>query len=338
MSKLMSDVAFLDAPYQFVFKKEEINLDTIEAGNVICETLVSAISPGTEVAAYCGAKPLRPGVMYPRLVGYCNVAKVIHCGDDVTNIKVGDRVLTFSSHRSHFSIDANEVLAVLSDSIKNEDAVCAYLYHLGYDAILKSNVKLGSPVVVIGMGVLGLGAVAMASAAGANVVAISDHKIPAKIASNFGASAVFGRNDIKQLFAYLGERLADVVITTSGKWEDWGLALKAAGTKGYISVLGFPGRQEEEIPFNPLDSQYFYTKQLHIESVGLSPEMNDSRNFLKFNERNNLKFILDLIENEKLRPSELISGTFLWDELETAYQALIDRKESPITYILSWKK
>ncbi|MBK6637169.1 MAG: hypothetical protein IPG34_05480 [Rhodocyclaceae bacterium] len=160
-------VAILEAPRDLHFKEETLDPAAVGDGDVLAETIVSAISPGTELAAYTGAPPLRPGVVYPRLVGYCNVARVLACGKAVSSVAPGDRILTFSSHRSHFCIPATDVLAVLSDGITSEDAACAYLFHLGYDAVLKSDVRAGSEVIVIGLGVLGLATVALAALAGA---------------------------------------------------------------------------------------------------------------------------------------------------------------------------
>ena len=136
----------------------------------------------------------------------------------------------------------------------------------------------------------------------------------------------------------MGKQLADVVITTSGSWNDWDIALQMASQNGLIGVLGFPGRGEKRPINNPLDSQYFYTKQLKIQAIGRSPENNDSRNFLPFNQKRNLSFILNEFDSNQLDPSKLISGNYKWDKLEDAYKDLISKKDSPITYILEWKK
>ncbi len=334
---LKAKIAYLEAPFDLVYKDEILNDKEIADGSILCETLVSAISPGTELAAYTGSAPLRPGKVYPRLVGYCNVAMVMECGTAVSGIKKGDKVLTFSSHRSHFIVSESEILAVIPDEIPNNLAATVYLYHLGYDAILKSELRYGSPTVVIGLGAIGLGAVKVAALAGADVYAISDHSHLAEIAMHSGAKQVFKRDQIDELKALLGDRLADVVITTTNSWSDWRSSLELAGVNAQISVLGFPGRDIDQIPFNPLDSQFFYMKQLRIQAVGMAPENNDSRQFLKFNEKNNLKFLLQQIQSRVLDPNYIISGEYSWNDLEQAYDSLNSRINSPITYTLRWK-
>jgi len=334
---ISAQVSWLTSPFELSFKTEELNENCLADNAILCETLVSAISPGTEIAAYSGMAPLRPGNIYPRLVGYCNVANVIRCGRDVQSIQPGDRILSSSSHRSHFLIGENEILAVIPDGVSNEHAACTYLYHLGYDALIKSDIKYGSPVVIIGLGVLGLGAVAVAANAGANVYAISDQAIPSEAALKSGATAVFKRDQFKALLKILNKRLADCVITTTNSWQDWDSALRLAGNNGIISVLGFPGRNGEKMTTNPFDSQYFYTKQLRIQAAGMSPRELDSREFLKFNQKTNIAFLLEQIRVKKLNPDLFISSILPWHQLKKAYESLYSRQNSPITCLLQWK-
>jgi threonine dehydrogenase-like Zn-dependent dehydrogenase len=330
-------VVYLAAPRQVELRREP--LPALGDRGLLCETIVSAISPGTELAAYAGLPPLRAGVVYPRLQGYCNVGRVLAAGPGVKGIAVGDRVLSFTSHRSHFHLDASEVLLRLPDDAKADDLACTYLFHLGYNAVLRSDVRPGSRVLVIGLGALGLTSIAMASRAGAHVVAVSDQERPAQLARQFGARAVHGRSELPALAESLGDTLADVVITTTNRWSDWGLGLKMAGLRGVVAVLGFPGRGEA-MPqdFNPLDSQHFYMKQLRLEAVGLSPEVRDTRGFTRFNERDNLRFLASDIIEDRLRPSLLVSGTYPGPDIERAYQDLLARRDSPITYLLSWNQ
>jgi threonine dehydrogenase-like Zn-dependent dehydrogenase len=309
-----------------------------EAGDVLCETLMTAISPGTELAAYTGAPALRAGISYPRLLGYCNVARVLSVGSAVRDLGVGDRVLSFMSHRSHFVMPASSAQVRLPQDAKTEDAVCAYLFHLGYNAMLRSDVRAGSRVLVIGLGALGLTSIAMAALAGADVIGISDHPVPAGIARDFGASQVHSRAEFERLLDDPNYALADVVVATTNAWTDWDIALKAAAQRGTIAVLGFPGRGAEPPQLNPLDSRYFYTKQLRIEAVGLSPEKPDDRGFTRFNVKANLAFIVQRIIAGDLDPAALVSGVYAGAEIERAYQDLLARSSSPITYILRWSQ
>jgi threonine dehydrogenase-like Zn-dependent dehydrogenase len=327
----------IDRPRKIAFQTDNIDCDQLDQHDVVAETIFTAISPGTEIAAYTGVSPLRPSVQYPRLIGYCNVAEVICVGRLVNDLKVGSRILTFSSHCSHFKVNRREVLAKIPPNMKSEHAVCAYLYHLGYSTVLRSDVRLGSSVVVIGLGVLGLTSVSMAAKAGANVYAVSDQPSSHALANRYGAKRCYERSKIEDLIVALGEELSQIVIATTNSWEDWGIALKVAGNQGLIAVLGFPGRGAEGVPLNPLDSQYFYQRQLKICAAGSSPEFPDSRGFLPFNERQNIGRILRWIDTGELRPEDLVSGTYDAKEIKQAYEHLIGTRGSSITFLLRWQ-
>ena len=328
--------AKLLAPHKLVFEDGLIQESELKHDEVLCKTIASAISSGTETAAYNGEPPLRPIKAYPRLVGYCNVSEIISVGSSVSNYKAGQRILTFSSHCSHFIIKENAILAIIPDEVSSQFASTAYIFHLGYDAVLNSNIKYGSPVIVIGLGIIGLGSVIASKMAGGKVYAISDHDVPQKTALKMGAINVFSRKEIPKLKSILGTRMADVVITTSNSWADWEFALDMAGMNGQICILGFPGRGKNDIPFNPLDSRYLYHKQLTLKALGHAPEENDSREFLKFNEKDNLSFILDEISKKNINPEFIITKEMPWTDLETAYKNLLKRDGSPLTYILNW--
>jgi threonine dehydrogenase-like Zn-dependent dehydrogenase len=249
-----------------------------------------------------------------------------------------DRILTFMSHRSAFVIAKDDVLYKLSETEDAGKIACTYLFHLGYNTVLRSGVRAGSRVLVIGLGALGLTTVAVAALSGARVFAISDQEAPAAIARKFGVEAVFKRDRLPSLADKLGADLADVVVSTTNGWNDWSIALQMAGKLGVIAVLGFPGRGDLPPAFNPLDSQYFYTKQLRIEAVGLSPEYPDSRGYCRFNERANIQYLAGQISNGRLDSSLLISGEFDGKHIDQAYRSLMSREHSPITYLLKWSE
>ena len=326
-------IAWLDGPTRLEWREQALSAPS--SGEVLCETLVSAISPGTELAAWRGAPPLRPGNPYPRVQGYCNVAEVLEVGDGIESLAPGDRVLTHQSHRSHFVCPAGDILVTLDADMNANAIATSYLFHLGYNALLRSDVRAGSRVAVIGLGVLGLTCVAMARLAGARVTALSDQPSSLKIASqDYGAHRAMRREDA--LKGNAGEVSADAVILTTNSWEDYSLALALAGQRAVVACLGFPGRESPPGAFNPLAADPFYTKQLRIEAVGLSPLENDPRGFTRFNLRDNMGFIARCLTDGTLDPAPLVSGVYPAGELARAYSDLTARKGNAITYLLDW--
>jgi hypothetical protein len=100
--------------------------------------------------------------------------------------------------------------------------------------------------------------------------------------------------------------------------------------------LGFPGRTEPPGTFNPLDSRYFYARQLRIEAVGMSAEKRDPRGFARFNERDNLAHIAALMAAGSLKPAALVSGSYPARELERAYRELLAAERAAPTCLIRW--
>jgi D-arabinose 1-dehydrogenase-like Zn-dependent alcohol dehydrogenase len=215
-----ASVYYLIEPYKLELKEESLSFD-IGRNEIKCETIVSAISSGTELGAYIGLPNLRGGYGYPRVQGYCNVAEVIEVGSSVKDFKKNDLVLTAASHRSHFIISEVKALKLPSDC-KPEEVVFAYLYHLGYNAVLRSEMRLGNSFLVLGLGLLGITTVAMASIGGAKVTGLTEHARSAKLAVEQGAKFTYTRQEIRDQNQH---NSFDIVILNTYTLSDWDIAM-----------------------------------------------------------------------------------------------------------------
>jgi 2-desacetyl-2-hydroxyethyl bacteriochlorophyllide A dehydrogenase len=328
---LTSNVARLLGPRDLVFEREQIDVAAIGADDVVVATEFSAVSPGTELSAYLGLPPLRPGPVYPRYQGYCNCGIVIAIGSNVKMVAAGDRVLTNAAHRSHYRINQSEIITKVPPGMNGADASVTYLFHLGYAALLRTNVQAGQRVAIVGLGALGIGAIAVSRAAGAEVAAISAREQALSRSRRLGATVTCNPEDDA-----VNSIDADVVISTSNSWRDWTVALRAARRGGVIAVLGFPGRGEPRPGSNPLDSQYFYDKQLTLMAVGqLLDEVPGSR-YPSPRLRVNMKYLVDLIGAGRLPVKELASHLRPAHDLKQVYEDLLARREDVPTYVLQW--
>lgn len=305
-------------------------------GEILARTLWSAISPGTELAAFEGLPPLRPGRVYPRLMGYCNVAQVLAVGNDVADIAPGVRIVTWQSHRSAFVCKSADILAVLAPTADARAATATYLFHLGLDAVQKAGLALGHRVAVLGLGALGLGAVAMAAKAGAHVTAISRRPAMTASAHAMGASAFGDGADPTALATATGLGGFDCVVTTSNRWDDWQLALQLARRGGTIAVLGFPGRGAPAPDFNPLESRYFYDKQLRIMACGQPVARDLPPDEVRFTLKRNMPAIAEAIAADALPTAPLLTDEFPAARLADAYRALAARDGARVTAVLAW--
>jgi threonine dehydrogenase-like Zn-dependent dehydrogenase len=320
--KLPSLVFRLYGPRDLRVDEEVLDLGAIGAREIAARTLFTAVSTGTELAAYRGDPPLRPTPFpYPRLVGYCNVAEVIAVGEHATAYKPGDVILSGQSHRSAYVCDAGSVFLALPPQVDPAAASIAYLIQLGYVALQSAEAQKGQRVAVIGLGVLGLATVACARMMGLDVSAVSSQAASLDIARQWGARAV-AKDDAISLGAI------DCVVLTSNLWQDWLLSLKTVNISGTIATLGFPGRGQALPDFNPLDSQWLYDKRLTIKATG-PPASADQL-------RRNLVYLINQMAAGALPANKLISKTIRWQDLPTLYAELAANRGKLLTAVLKW--
>jgi threonine dehydrogenase-like Zn-dependent dehydrogenase len=338
---LVAKTAKLTAPRTLVFESETLNIGALTGDQVVAETVVSALSVGTELAAYRGLPPLRPGPIYPRLVGYCNVAKVLKVGDKVSLCAPGDLVLTFQSHRSAFVCRETDVLVQVPQGMDLGAAAMTHLFQLGYTALLGGEFKMGQQVAVVGLGVLGMGAVACGVLGGGRVAGFSDQPGALGRIAEFGAWGCFEKSGGQVVADYLkatSQDGADLVLLTSDRWDDWLLALQLARKRGIVSIIGFPGRGQEAPAFNPLDSQYVYDKQLCLQASNHKGEKEVTEDQALRIRRRNCRYLLDMIEAGKLPARSLISGESEWSELANVYEQLMVQRGGALSHLLHWKE
>lgn len=321
----------------------------LNAEEVLAKTIYSTLSPGTELAAYRGDPPLRPGKNYPRLLGYCNVGEVLAVGSQVTKFQVGDRILTFQSHRSAFQCSQDSIILKIPDKAPLAEISTVYLFHLGYNALLKGSFVPGYNVAVVGLGALGLATISLVNAFGGRAYAFSTRNQSAERAKHFGARYVFptARSEDNPDPVQLGARRVieedtngtgiDLVVTSSGSWSDWELAISLPRKGGTICVLGFPGRTQPIPTFNPLDTQFFYDNQLSYISCGYSPDYDISSSDIRFTVKRNCHFLLQLVMEGKLPVSSLISIIVPWGQLDSIYKTMLEQRGELITAVLDWK-
>jgi threonine dehydrogenase-like Zn-dependent dehydrogenase len=339
MNSINTKIYELTGPYQLVVKEGEIDLSGIKELEVAAETIYSALSPGTEVAAYTGMPPLRPMKVYPRVNGYCNLAKVITTGSKVTAVEKDDLILTHQSHRSAFICGEDEILFKVPASADLKKITAAYLFHLGYNALMEGGCLPGFNVAIIGAGTLGITAAVLANTFGMRTFVLSVQKNMKELFSPYKLVHVSPKSDSfkEWVLKETHKTGIDVVISTSNPWADWEFALEIVRKRGTIITLGFPGRGEGLPATNPLDSKYLFDKQLSIKACGLAIDNNAPAEDVRFTVKRNMQYLCHLIMAGSIDPAIIISEEVKWDKLEDAYKKIAARQPGYYSAILKWK-
>src|SRR5262245_8828627 len=135
-------------------------------GQVLVQTVVSAISPGTELLIYRGQAPtdmptdetitaLSGTLTFPLRYGYAAVGRVIAVGSPAEQAWRGRLVFAFQPHASYFlSVPAD--LHLVPDSLSPEEAVFLPNMETAVNFLMDGQPLIGERVVVFGQGVVGL--------------------------------------------------------------------------------------------------------------------------------------------------------------------------------------
>jgi threonine dehydrogenase-like Zn-dependent dehydrogenase len=304
----------------------------LQPDQVYVQTEVTALSTGTDLGNYLGNSTDIPGAPdYPRPVGYSNVGIVRATGAEAGGLRVGQRVFSLKAHQSAYIAQASELLVPVPDGISPEQASLAYLAQLGMAAMRHARYESGESVAVVGLGVIGLGTVAIARAMGASVTAVANSALRGDFARQIGANQVHITGS--------GEAPSDIdlVVLTANPWSAFRLSVDIVRTGGRISILGFPGRGEPPPEFNPLDPKWFYGKQLTLIGAGFSPRVECRASELRFNLRRNLEYLFSLMANGTVCLEPLITHRVPAERMQTAYELAKDHSKSLIAAIFDWR-
>jgi 2-desacetyl-2-hydroxyethyl bacteriochlorophyllide A dehydrogenase len=155
---------FFTGPRQVAVHREALAAPAF--GQVLVQTIISAISPGTEVLIYRGQAPrdlaqdeiiaaLAGDFSFPLKYGYALVGQVVALGPGVSPEWEGRLVFAFHPHESHFLATPDE-LQMLPLYLTPEDSVFFPNMETAVTFMLDGRPLVGEQVAIFGQGIVGL--------------------------------------------------------------------------------------------------------------------------------------------------------------------------------------
>ncbi len=224
-------------------------------GEVLARTLFSAVSPGTERAQF--NRLANTTVSYPRTPGYSGVGRVEEVGRSVTGLSPGDIVAGPFAHASAAILDSERCFLVPPGAAQEEAAFIG-LGIIALQGTRKAGIGWGDRVAVLGRGILGLLAAAIARRAGASEVIHASGKGSAAP----GAVRAEAINDL----AAAGRRF-EVVLDVTGGPESVADAARIVAPGGTIAVIGSPRGLSPGLPAVTADGGPFAFRGAHAQML-----------------------------------------------------------------------
>ncbi|XP_043465405.1 sorbitol dehydrogenase-like [Leptopilina heterotoma] len=277
-------------------------------------------------------------VKEPMIIGHEASGTVVKLGKNVTNLKVGDRVAiepgvscrmcsfckegrynlcpdmifcatppVHGNLRKYYK-HAADFCFKLPDHMSMEEGALLEPLSCGVHACKRANVGIGSKVLILGAGPIGLVTLLVAKAMGASKIVITDLvQERLDMAKRLGADATMlirkdatEKDNIKKVYELFDDQ-PDKTIDASGAQSSIRLAILATKSGGVAVLVGM-GAPEVQIPL--IDA---LVREVDIRGI--------------FRYANDYKDALDLVASGKINVKPLITHNFKIEETKKAFEA-----------------
>lgn len=316
-------------------------LEPLRDDAVLVENEVSAISAGTERACLLDLPNLadaRPG-QFPKYLGYSGVGRILETGKNVHGVKVGDRVLTHwgSSHSNYNYISEENLLKIDNGELPSEHAVFAVIAAFSLNGLRKTRLEIGESAAVVGLGILGVFALALCRiAGGAPVIAADPNEKRRQLAISLGAHHAFNpaAADYTQKVKEASRGGVNAVIEVTGQSIALKQALAFTAKFGRISLLGCTRVSDTAIDF------YQEVHRPGVEIIGAHTDARpkcESRPH-SWTWKDDARALMDFMADGRLDMSRIVSAAYSPQDAPAVYQALAEDKDFPVGAVFDWRK
>jgi 2-desacetyl-2-hydroxyethyl bacteriochlorophyllide A dehydrogenase len=236
-------------------------LDAPGSGEVLLESIVSAISPGTEMLFYNGQleegaavdttmQGYRRELSYPLRYGYSSVGRIVKAGDGVDPGLVGRLAFAFMPHASASCVPADLAVPV-PDGIAPEEAAFLASAETAVNLVLDCRPLLGERASVFGLGVIGLLTAGLLARFPLACLSGWDlHALRREAAGSLGVAA----SDPNENRPGVGTE--DFAVEASGSPAGFRIALSSCGFSGRLIVASWYGKAARGQAFDAFDTLF----------------------------------------------------------------------------------
>lgn len=321
----------------------EICQETVPATapeEVIVQTLLSAISPGTEMLVYRGQFPeklaldanissLAGDFRYPLKYGYACVGKVIAIGNRVNPDWQNRLVFSFHPHESCFTAAPDELISI-PEGVSNEDALFLPNMETAVNFVMDGKPLIGERVAVFGQGIVGLLTTALLGQFPLSDLVTFD-RYPFRRRTSLGLGAQASYDPVGSILEPVRAHFpggADLAYEVSGTPEALDQAIAVTGFSGRVVIGSWYGRKHANLDLGG----YFHRSRIRLISSqvsSLSPELSG-----RWTKARRFEVAWEMIR--KIRPARLITHRFGHLQAPEAYNLLDEKPDETIQVVLTY--
>lgn len=327
----------ISAPRSATF--EETAMPVCSDDSVLVRAQCTAISAGTELRVYRGipideaGKLLFPNMplAFPVENGYSMVGEVIEVGAGVTTLAPGDRVFVPEPHKAYAAMPAT-LATKIPEAIPSEQAVFLNILEVGHIAVRRGKPAPGANVAIVGAGVIGLAALAYCRAFSCRTIAIDLDERRRAIAGEMGADLTLSPRDDRfgeQITDFCQGDGVDLAIEAAGAWPAIQTAMDVVRPGGTVIVVS---RHTGASTFNPFGYPYLAKDVTLRTSYGHPPAG------LRWDRSNSIAYTLELLADETIDLTPMITHRVPWQELPAVYRRLDEREKDMVGIVIDWTR
>jgi len=315
----------------------ETEVSELGSDDVLVKMEYTVISGGTERACIMGMENTPQS--FPMSLGYCGIGHVSDMGNDVTSLKVGDRVLVYHGIHSQYNVVKQEQLTKVEDNtIPSVEAAFVIIASMSLGGVRKTKIEIGEAAMVMGQGILGVFATQLCRLNGANPVIAADlNEHRRKLALSMGADYAFNPVDkdfVEKVKKVTHGKGVNATIEVTGISAAMNQALECSAMMGRIALLGCT---------RVSDSSVDYYQQVHRPGISLI----GAHNFVRpkyesyphhWTHHDDCRALLGLISTKRLNVSAIISEIVSPEDAPEIYKRLVEDVNFPVGVVFDWKK
>lgn len=302
---------------------------------------------GSDVHFYSYGEPEFPDV-YPFILGHEFAGTVVETADDVTDLKIGDRVCvepgtfcgkcewckkgkynlcknmeflsaprTLGAMREYITHPA-ELCFKLPENVSTMEAALVEPLAVGVSAVMRSGIHMGESAVVLGTGCIGLVTIMALKAAGVtDITAVDLFDIRLEKALELGAARAVnttGRDAVAEVLKYYDGIGPDFVFETAGNRHTAESSVFICKKGGVIMQVG------NVVGETSLNLQRMCDKELTLMTC--------------FRYRNAYPVCLEAIASGRIPVKNIISKVYPFDETMQAFEDCISKKQTMVKAVL----
>jgi len=314
----------------------QASLPPLTQGQVMVETICSAISPGTEMLVYRGQFPkdladshdtLSSDLKYPLSYGYACVGKVVKISKEMRHRWLNRLVFAFQPHTSHFITTPDELL-LLPDGMSPETACFLPNMETAVNFLQDAAPLLGEKALVFGQGIVGLLTTALlAEFPLASLVTCDCYPLRREVSFSLGVFAALDPNasDFREQVRKLLPSGADLSLELSGSPKALNDAIALTGFGGRVVIGSWYGEKQATLDLGG----DFHRSRIKLVSSQVSTIAPGLRG--RWDKARRFGVAWDALV--RIQPQKWITHRFPLEEAEKAYNLLDTNPQETIQII-----